>query len=319
MSQVFSLWSSFALFCVVRFDRIFRRLLAPYPTSLWASTLQDLPRSKSELVLENVLLRHQLAILQRQSKPPHFASSDRLWFLLFASRLKHWKDALVLLKPETLLRWHREGFRLFWKHKSKAKSKHPKIAVETIALIRQMSQGNPLWGAERIRGELLKLGIKVAKRTIQRYIRRAKPSQESNQTWVTFLHNHAQDTWACDFLPVIYLTLRTFFVFFIIELSSRRVMHFAVTRHPTQEWVSQQLREATPDGVHPKFIVRDNDTEFGTAFDHVAQSSCIKVLKTPYRAPRANAVCERFLGSVRRECLDHMLIFSERQLRCHTA
>jgi len=177
-----------------------------------------------------------------------------------------------------------------------------------------MAQQNPLWGAERIRGELLKLGLKVAKRTIQRYLRRAKPSRESNQTWSTFLHNHANDIWACDFLPVIDLTFRTLFVFFIIELSSRRVVHFAVTRHPTQHWVAQQLREATPNGVHPKFIVRDNDSKFGTAFDHVANSSGIEVLKTPYRAPRANAVCERFLGSVRRECLDHLLIFSARQL-----
>jgi putative transposase len=314
MPLLLALWSSLALFCFVRFDRVFRRLLFPARTSVGSGLLQDLPRSKSELVLENALLRHQLAILRRQSKPPHFTSADRFWFLLLASRLKHWKDALVLLQPETLLYWHRAGFRLFWKHKSKPKTIHPKIATEIIALIQQMAQQNPLWGAERLRGELLKLGIKVAKRTIQRYLRRTKPPREPNQTWSTFLHNHANDLWACDFLPVIDLTFRTLFVFFIIELSSRRVVHFAVTRHPTQQWVAQQLREATPDGVHPKFIVRDNDRKFGTAFDRVAQSTGIEVLQIPYRAPRANAVCERFLGSVRRECLDHFLIFGERQL-----
>ena len=296
MSFVQSLGFSLDLFCFTNFDRLFRRWFSPARTSIWSGTLQDVTRSKSELVLENALLRHQLAILQRQSKTPHLTPSDRFWFLLLASRLKHWKDALVLLKPETLLRWHRAGFRLFWKHQAKPKTNPPKIAAETIALIQQMAQENPLWGAERIRGELLKLGIHVAKRTIQRYMRRAKPSRESNQKWATFLRNHAQDIWACDFLPVIDLTFRTLFVFFIIELSTHRVVHFAVTRHPTQEWVAQQLREATPNGVYPKFIVRDNDSKFGSAFDRVAKGSGIEGLKIPYRAPRANAVCERFLG-----------------------
>lgn len=314
MSLCLSLLQTFALIFFSTFDHIFRRLLFPAQTSVWSGVLQDLPRSKTELVLENALLRHQLSILQRQSKPPQLTSADRFWFLFFASRLKHWKNALVLLKPEILLRWHRQGFRLFWKLRSKSKVNPSKIAPEIVTLIQQMAQENPLWGAERIRGELLKLGIKVAKRTIQRYMHRTSPSQESNQTWSTFLHNHARDIWACDFLPVIDLTFRTLFVFFIVELSSRRVVHFGVTRHPTQEWVAQQLREATPNSVRPEFIVRDNDSKFGGAFDHVAQSSSIKVLKTPYRAPRANAVCERFLGSVRRECLDHLLIFSERQL-----
>ena len=296
------------------FDRLFCRWLIPAQTSLWTGILQDLPRSKTELVLENAILRHQLAILQRQSKPPHFTSSDRLWFLIFVSRLKHWKEALFLLKPETILHWHRQGFRLFWKHKSKPRTTQPKIAAETIALIQQMAQENPLWGAERIRGELLKLGIKVAKRTVQRYMHRANPSRESSQSWSTFLHNHAENVWDCDFLPVFDLTFRTLFVFFMIDLSTRRVVHFGVTRYPTQQWVAQQLRDATPNGVHPKFIIRDNDSKFGTAFDRVAKSNGMEVLKTPYRTPRANAVCERFLGSVRRECSDHVLILSERQL-----
>jgi len=314
MSLFLSIFQTYSVFWFGTFDQVLRRLLFPARTSVWNGMLQDLSRSRSELVLENALLRHQLVILQRQSKPPHFTPADRFWFLLLASRLKHWKDALVLLKPETLLHWHREGFRLFWKHQSKPKTNQPKIAAETIALIRQMAQENPLWGAERIRGELLKVGIKVAKRTIQRYMRRTKSPEELHQKWSAFFHNHADDIWACDFLPVIDLSFRALFVFFIIELSSRRVVHFAITRHPMQQWVAQQLREATPDGVHPKFIVRDNDSKFGTAFDHVAESSGIEVLKTPYHAPRANAVCERFLGSVRRECIDHMLIFSERQL-----
>src|SRR5581483_1139797 len=228
-----SFWSSLALCCFVRFDRLFRRCLIPYQMSIWTNAFRDITRSKTELVLENALLRHQLAILQRRSTRPQLTSADRFWFLLFARRLKFWKDAFVILQPETLRRWDREGFHLFWKAKSKAKTTEPKIPQATVALIRQMAQENPLWGTERIRGELLQLGIKVAKRTIQRYRRWIKPPREPNQNWSTFLHNHASDIWACDFLPIIDLTFRTLYVFFIIELSSRRVVHFGVTRHPT--------------------------------------------------------------------------------------
>jgi len=177
-----------------------------------------------------------------------------------------------------------------------------------------MATENPLWGAERIRGELLKLGICVAKDTIRTYLRRVRPSHAPAQDWNTFLKNHVKDTWACDFLPVIDLVFRTVYVFFIIELSSRRVVHFGVTRHPTDTWVAQQLREATPYGQAPRFLIRDNDRKFGSEFRSVGKASGIEVLHTPYRAPRANAICERFLGSVRRECLDHLLILSEGQL-----
>ncbi len=177
-----------------------------------------------------------------------------------------------------------------------------------------MARENRLWGAERIQGELRKLGIHVAKLTIQRHMRGERPPREPNQNWSTFLKNHANDVWACDFLPVVDLWFRTMFVFFIIELGTRRVVHFGITRSPTEQWVAQQFREATPNGVGPKFIIRDNDRKFGSAFDRVAKGTGIEVLKIPYRAPQANAICERFLGSVRRECLDHLLIFTEGQL-----
>ncbi len=176
-----------------------------------------------------------------------------------------------------------------------------------------MALNNRLWGAERIRGELLKLGIRVSKRTIQKYMRRGRV-RPSSQTWSTFLHNHAQEIWACDFLPVTDLLFRSLFAFVIVELQSRKVIHVAVTRHPTDAWVAQQLRESTPFGHTPRFLIRDNDAKFGPLFARVASSSSIKVLQTPFHAPRANACCERFLGSVRRECLDHLLILHEQQL-----
>jgi len=177
-----------------------------------------------------------------------------------------------------------------------------------------MAKNNRLWGAERIRGELLKLGMRVCKRTIQKYMRHMRPPRSKGQNWRTFLRNHAGEIWACDFLQVTDLFFRSLFAFFIIELRSRKVIHVGVTRSPTAAWTAQQLREATAYGHTPKYLIRDNDSKFGPCFARVAATNGIKILKTPYYAPRAHAICERFLGSVRRECLDHVLILQEKQL-----
>jgi putative transposase len=204
--------------------------------------------------------------------------------------------------------------RLFWKYKSRAAAPKPKIAAETVALIKEMARDNRLWGAERIRGELLKLGIHVCKRTIQKYMRHARSPRRGGQKWAVFLQNHAKDMWACDFLQVTDLFFRSLFAFFIIDMHSRRVIHVGVTRSPTDAWTAQQLREATPYGQSPNYLIRDRDGKFGSCFARVAATSGIEILKTPYHAPRANAICERFLGSVRRECLDHLFILQEKQL-----
>jgi len=287
----------------------------PSTASVAVATLADLTRSKPELVAENALLRHQLVILQRREKRPAFTRLDRALLVLLASRVRTWRDALLLVQPETLLRWHRQGLRLFWTRKSARRHAEPRLSVETIALIKEMASANRLWGAERIRGELLKLDIHVAKRTIQKYMRQARPPRRSGQTWSSFLHNHAHDIWACDFLPVTDLLFRPIYAFFVVELARRRVVHVGVTRHPTDVWVAQQLREATPFGHKPKYLIRDNDSKFGPVFAHVADISGIEILCTAYRAPKMNAICERFLGSVRRECLDHLFILGERHLR----
>ena len=189
------------------------------------------------------------------------------------------------------------------------------LKTPTIALIREMAVANRTWGAERIRGELLKLNIRVAKWTIQKYMRGARPPRRAGQTWATFLRNHASEIWACDFLPVTDLLFRPLYAFFVIELASRRVVHASVTRYPTDAWVAQQLREATPFGQHPKHLIRDNDSKYGPAFAHVADATGIDEMRMAYRAPKENAICERFLGSVRRECLDHLLILGEAHLR----
>ena len=180
-------------------------------------------------------------------------------------------------------------------------------------MIRQIATDNRLWGAERIRGELLKLGLRVCKRTIQKYMRGVRTQQPRGQTWATFLRTHTAQIWACDFLQVTDLFFRPLFAFFLIELQSRRVIHVGVTRSPTDAWVAQHLREATPYGQAPNYLIRDNDSKFGSCFARVAATSGIKILKTPYHAPQANAICERFMRSVRQECLDHLLILEEKQ------
>jgi putative transposase len=287
----------------------------PDATSLLLGALADLARNKSELVAENALLRQQLIILRRQVKRPACTRTDRILLVLLARIVRAWKQALFIVQPETLLRWHRLGLKLFWKYKSRAAFLTPRISQETVDLIKQMARDNRLWGAERIRGELLKLGIHVCKRTIQKYMRQIRATRPQGQTWRTFIHTHAQQIWACDFLPVTDLFFRSLFAFFIIELHSRRVIHVGVTRSPTDAWTAQQLREATAFGMGPKYLIRDHDSKFGVIFDRVAKTSGIELLKTPYHAPRANALCERFLGSVRRECIDHLLILHERQLQ----
>ncbi len=291
------------------------RAIKPHAHHPALGTVADLGRTKPQLITENLLLRQQLLVLTRSAKRPRLTRTDRCLFVALASRLQTWKEALLIVKPETVLRWHREGFRLVWKRKSRARSRDPKLPAETISLIKEMATNNRLWGAERIRGELLKVGIKVAKRTVQRYMRQARPPRPPGQAWATFLRNHATDIWACDFLQVTDILFRPLFAFVVTELGSRRIVHVAVTRSPTDEWVAQQLREATPFGQAPPYLIRDNDAKYGSHFEAVATGSTIEVLRTPIKAPRANAVCERLLGSIRRDCLDHMMIISEAHLR----
>jgi putative transposase len=179
-------------------------------------TCADLARSKSELIAENALLRQQLIILKRQVKRPACTKKDRILLVILTRAVRAWKQTLFIVQPETLLRWHREAFRLLLRRKSKTHSYKPRVATETIALIREMARENRLWGAERIRGELLKLGIRVCKRTIQKYMRTVRSPQPRGQKWATFVHNHAAQIWACDFLQVTDLFFRPLFAFFII-------------------------------------------------------------------------------------------------------
>ena len=297
-----------------RLEQTVKTWTKPNTATIVISALADMTRTKPELIAENALLRQQLTVLQRHVKRPKFTASDRWLMVLLAHQVRYWKQALLIVQPDTLLRWHRELFRWVWQRKSQASHGRRQIADSTIELIKQMVRENRLWGAERIRGELLKLGIHVSKRTIQRYKQAEQPTPAGTQNWLSFVHNHAPDIWACDFLQVPDMLFRDLFCFFLIELGSRKVVHVGVTRHPTQQWVAQQLREATPFGNAPKYLIRDNDSKYGAVFDRVAAGVGIEVLRTPYHAPKANAIVERFIGSVRRECLDHLLLFNEKYL-----
>ena len=241
----------FWIFLLSSINKLIKHWTRPVTFLLGVGALADLSRSRSDLIVENALLRQQLIILNRQVKRPQLTNSERIRFVFLARLTKYWHQALHIVQPDTLLRWHRDLFRLYWRRKSKNHRSTPRISPETIQLIQQMAQENRLWGAERIRGELLKLGIKVSKRTIQRYL--PKKRKKSNQTWATFLKNHAAEIWACDFTVVHDLFFRPTYVFIIIELHTRRILHTAVTLSPTDAWTAQQLREATPWGKGPKY------------------------------------------------------------------
>jgi transposase InsO family protein len=229
--------------------------------------------------------------------------------------LAHWRQALVLVQPETLLRWHRDLFRRLWTWRSKPKSvRSPRLSMDVIALIRIMALDNRLWGAERIHGELLKLGLSVATSTIQGYIARFR-STPRGQSWSTFLRNQAAAIWSCDLFEVRDLCMRAHYVFVVMHLETRRLLLATSTTEPSSGWLAQHLRNLTPPGLAPKFLIRDHDCKFGQSFDDVARGAGIRIIRTPKLAPKANAHCERAIGSVRRECLDHILILNGRHLQ----
>jgi transposase InsO family protein len=232
------------------------------------------------------------------------------------SRLFHWREALVAVKPETLIRWHRKGFRLFWRWKSKP-SGRPPLPANIRELIRTMAADNIGWGEERIANELsLKLGIRVSPRTVGKYMQRQRNSRtpDPGQRWLTFVRNHADAIVACDFCTVVTARFRILYVMVVIEVGQRSILHTNVTAHPTAEWTLQQLREALPEGPY-RYLIHDNDSIFSRELDRQIADLGITILRTPIRAPLANCYCERLVGTLRRECLDFMIPLGERHLR----
>ncbi len=271
-------------------------------------TLRGMARSRAALHLEVLALRHQLEVLQRsQPRRLRLVQADR-WLWTWLSRVwTAWRTALVIVKPETVMAWHRRGFRFVWTWKSHRRTGRPTAPADLRALIRTMSQTNPFWGAPRIHGELLKLGMDVSQATVAKYmIRRRHPP---SQTWRTFLGNHIGQVMAADFFVVPTATCRLLFVLVILAHERRRVVHVAVTDHPTAAWTAQQLREAFPWDRAPRYLIRDRDHAFD-GWTETAKTMGIDELLTAPRSPWQNAYAERFIGSARRECLDHVIVFS---------
>ena len=302
--------------CAHAVGRSIKRLLKPASAVAAASVgaAQDLVRSRSELLAENALLRQQVIVLERSAKRPVLGRMDWLVMVILARLNCAWEDALHLVQPDTLLRWHRDLSKIILARRSRRKGQPHTLAQETINLIKEMAVSNPTWGAERIRGELMKLGTRVSKRTIQKYIRQVGPRGRAGQTWRTFVRNHSSDTWACDFLQLHDTWFRPIFAFFIVNQGTREVMHFNVTRSQSDEWTAQQIRSATPWGEGPRFLIRDNDSKFGAKFDAAVEGAGAELVKIPPKSPNLNPICEPLLRSVRQECLDHTIILGEDHL-----
>jgi putative transposase len=273
-------------------------------------------RSSAALAAENLFLRKQLALYVERRKKPRRATDSVRFTLAQLARFFKWRDVLTVVKPDTLVRWHHKGFRLFWKWKSRSRGR-PRVPGELQKLIAEMATNNTTWGEERIANELLlKIGIQISPRTVRRYLpTEPKRPKVVSQRWMTFVRNHVKTIIAADFFVVVTATFRLVYVLVIMEIGTRRILHFNVTQHPTAEWTLQQFRECVVGDEGYRFIIHDRDSIYSSELDHSLRTLGLEVLKTPYRSPQANAFCERWIGTARRECLDFMIPLNESHVR----
>jgi putative transposase len=286
----------------------------PIIFSLFFSIRQGF-RTRAALQAEILALRHQLLVLQRsgRARKLRLSAADRLLWVWLSRLWSGWRSALVIVKPETIITWHRRGFRLYWSWKSRHPQGRPSVSREAIDLIRTMSLANPRWGAPRVHGELLKLGFELSEATVAKYmVRHRRPP---SQTWRTFLANHTKDLVSSDFFVVPTVFFRVLFVFVILSHDRRRPVHVAVTEYPGAEWVAHQLLEAFPWDSAPHYLLRDRDGSYGERFREAANWLGIREVLTAPQSPWQNAYVERLIGSIRRECLDHVIVLNETGLR----
>jgi putative transposase len=275
-------------------------------------------RPRSALAAENLFLRKQLALYQERHVTPKRTTHETRMVLTWLARWFDWRQALVIVQPATLIRWHRHGFRLFWRWTSKPG--RPPIPADLQGLIRRMARDNPTWGEERIANELLlKLGLRVSPRTVRKYLPTRLDhgwhQRIPSQRWLTFVRNHAKAIVACDFCVVVTATFKTLYVFVVMEHTSRRILHINVTKHPTAHWTMQQLREAIPADHGYRFLIHDRDCIFSQQLNQQVRHLGLRILKTPARSPQANALCERLLGTLRWECMDFVIPLTENHLQ----
>ena len=278
------------------------------------ATVLSLFRRRSRLEAEIVVLRHQLNILRRSApRRVPLTDVDRLLLVWLHRLCPSVLGAISLVRPETIVRWHRHGFRVYWRWRSRSGPGRPKIDKEVRDLIRQISMVNPLWGAPRIHGEILKLGIDVAQSTVAKYmVRRGRPP---GQSWRTFLRNHVDGIAAVDLLVVPTISFKLLFAFVVLRHRRRELVSFGVTAHPTAEWLAHQITEAFPWESAPKYLIRDRDSSYGALFKRRVRTIGIRDRPTAPRSPWQNGHVERLIGSIRRECLDHIIVANEAHLR----
>jgi transposase InsO family protein len=269
----------------------------------------------AELVLENLALRQQLTTMKRSIKRPQLRCRDRLFWVFLSRFWSNWREALVIVKADTVVRWHKKSFKLFWKFKSRRKGPgRPPVSPEIRDLVRKMLEANPLWGAPRIHGELLKLGIEISERTVSNLISplRIKPP---SQTWRTFLKNHMMSMVSIDFFMVPTATFRILFVLVILSHNRRQVVHFNVTSNPTAMRTAQQMVEAFPWDTAPRYLLRDRDSIYGSYFRTRLKNMGINEIMTTPRSPWQNPFVERLIRSIRNDCLDHVIVLNARHLK----
>jgi transposase InsO family protein len=282
---------------------------------LFIRMLCDFFKPRPRLEAEILILRHQLNVLQLRMprRRLNLRWIDRALFIWLYRRYPRILDAMSIVRPETVVRWHRKGLAHYWRWKSRSPGGRPRIAREVRDLIRRMSFENPLWGATKIHGELLKLGIAVAQSTVSVYMvpRRDRPLQ----TWKTFLRNHMEGIASIDLFVVPTITFQQLFAFLVLGHKRRQLLWFAVTRNPTAEWLARQITEAFPWDAAPKYLIRDNDRAFGAVFKARVRAMGIRDRPTSFRSPWQNGLVERLIGSARRECTDHVIVFNEEHLQ----
>jgi len=284
---------------------------------LWFGILPRVFRSRHSLLIENLALRQQLAVFKRKRGRPKLSTIDKVFWITLCRFWSSWKNALIVVKPETVVRWHRSGFRLYWRFISRARKpvgRRP-ITKEIRELIFRMMEENPTWRAPRIHGELAMLGFDVSERSVSRWMRRVPRTPDCAQRWLTFLRNHREAIAAMDFFSVPTITFGVLYGFFIIGHDRRRIIHFNVTRHPTSVWVSQQLREAFPYKPQAEYLILDHDSKYGTEVIAAIRSMHLKAVQTSIGCPWQNGVAERWVGTCRRELLDHVIALNESHLK----
>jgi putative transposase len=267
-----------------------------------------------QLKLVIIFLTKQLEIYQRANPKLKIKGTDKLFFSIMMKMFSNWKERIFIVKPGTAIKWHRTAFRFYWRCKTISKEGRPRTEREVIDLIKQMANENPLWGVPRIHGEIKKLGYDISQSTVQRYIPK-RGKRTTGQRWKTFLKNHSKEIISIDFLTVPTISFKLLHVLVVIEHHRRKIIHFNITKNPTAEWTLQQVRDLLFEYATPKYLIRDRDTRFGNLFSEGINQFGIKQIVTAYLSPWQNGYVERVIGSIRRECLVHVILLNENHIR----